>query len=131
MVFEAGMIGLGAASPASLKLYRDGIQALNTEWPGKWAAIATADQSLRTYQWDRLREDLLETPLAQGGMLETEGWDRIIALSAYEGWTSAGPLAKWWEKNCWKPLLSKQVGSGCARRSVRCWPGRVDSRFRL
>ena len=95
MVFEAAMLGLGAASPASLKKYRDGIQTLVNEWPDKWFEVATADQQVRTYQWDRLREDLLELHPLQGGILESEGWDRIIRLSAYEGMSGKGPLASW------------------------------------
>ena len=101
MVFEAAMLSLGAASPAALRSYREGIELLNTDWPGHWHRIAMADLQVRTAQWDRLREDLLERPVTAGGMLETEGWDRIIQLSAYEGMTMSGPLAKWWERNCW------------------------------
>ena len=44
--------------------------------------------------------------------MESEGWGRIIRLSAYEGMSGKGPLASWWERNCWRPLLSKQIGSG-------------------
>ena len=113
MVFEAAMLGLGAASPSTLKKYRDGIKLLVNEWPDKWVAIAVADMQLRTYQWDRIREDLLEVHPAHGGIVETDGWDRVIRLSAYDGWTT-GYYAKWWERNCWKPLLAKQTGTGHA-----------------
>ena len=71
--FRSSHAGLGAASPASLKKYRDGIQTLVNEWPDKWFEVATADQQLRTYQWDRLREDLLELPPIRVDSLNRRG----------------------------------------------------------
>ena len=104
MVFEVAMLSLGAASIATLRAYRDGIERLNGEWGNHWVQIALADLKCRTYQWDRLREELLEDPEAR--FTESDGWDRIIAMSAYDGMSMGGRMGKWWERNLWRPLLT-------------------------
>ena len=103
-VFEAAMISLGHASPESLEDYRFGIELLADRFPtaDDWVRIATADALARNTQWDRMREERLRLK----EMLPTDGWDRIIAESAYKGMSTPTALSAWWETNCWLPLLS-------------------------
>merc|ERR1711884_844832 len=63
-----------------------------------------------------LHEELLGTRGPNGLPLRRDGdsWDQMLSISAYRGMTTSGPMAQWWERNCWKPIFSKQVGVTCA-----------------
>ena len=70
---------------------------------------------MRNTMWDRLRERFLAArrPDGQPVMTDADSWDLVIHASAYEGMTTGGPMAKFWERNCWKPVFAAQIGTTC------------------
>merc|ERR1711994_1038544 len=83
-------------SPAALNAYRRGIENLHLLYgPGEWGAICTADELVRTEQWDIL----LETGLEDETLEENAGvWSHVISLSAYVE-AGEGRMATWWSEN--------------------------------
>ena len=132
-VFEAAMISLGHASAESLEDYRLGIELLSDRFPtaDDWARIATADALVRNSQWDRMREERIRLK----EMRPTDGWDLIIADSAYRGMSTRSSLSAWWETNCWWPLLSARnptlAAPRCSRRRRATWTPSRRARLRV
>ena len=109
-VFEAAMIMLNAASPASLQAYHKGIRILNGRWPSEWAAIQRADVAVRTSQWSRLLEDGLAA--RPPTVIQNERvWDQIIKDSAWQE-AYRGPLAAFWERTLTFTLTNGFVPAG-------------------
>ena len=100
-VFHNALLMLGAASPAALNSYFKGLETLLTRFPSAWPEIATADELVRSEQWDLL----LEEGLAAG--TRTQGpqvWSSIIRDSAYGGFQ--GPRAQWWDDHLTFTLMA-------------------------
>ena len=74
------MLMVGGASPAALNAYRRGIKKLVERFGHQeWGAICTADELVRTEQWDIL----LETGLEDETLEDSDGvWSHVISLSA-------------------------------------------------
>jgi hypothetical protein len=101
-VFRAAMIMIGAASPASLDAYEEGIRTLTVLFPGSWGVLHMADETIRGEQWELRREEAIRRKVDLGPV----PWDGIIRDSAYGSW---GPSQHWWKIHVEAPLAQKNA----------------------
>ena len=110
-VFRSAMIMLGAARPAALDGYEEGVRRLAVLFPAGWGTIACADETMRAEQWDIVHE--------QFGSAAPDPdlpWDYVLTQTTY-GVPNA-LRSNWWETRVVLPLLQgQQRGTAAATAS--------------
>ena len=109
-VFRAAMIMLDKASPQVLDDYHEGIRQLSSLFPSAWGIVFTADEIMRSEQWDIIQETLVD----DGADDQTYPWNKVIAASAFG--RSSGDIRHWWDTHVVFPVQSS--GAGGARVKV-------------
>ena len=109
-VFRSAMIMLDLASPQVLDDYHEGIRQLTALFPSAWGIIFTADEIMRSEQWDILNEIYTD----EGSGDATYPWNKVLAASAFG--KATGDVRHWWDTHVVFPVQSS--GGAGARIKV-------------
>jgi hypothetical protein len=107
-VFRAAMLMLAEASPAALDLYERGIRNLVTvHGEAFWATILIADETVRSEQWEILRENADGEGRRETDMVYAKRpWNTLIAMSTFGATTNE--LTHWWYLHVTAPIAKSQ-----------------------
>jgi len=110
-VFRAAMIMHGAASPAVLDKYANGIRDLAKIHPSSWGIIFVADELNRFERWENIFEELQDSDdefRKQAGFKSDFPWNTVIKLSTFG--VNFEDYSHWWFLH----VLSVASGKGSA-----------------
>ena len=97
-VFRAAMIMLDLASPQVLDDYHEGIRQLSTLFPSSWGVVFTADEIMRSEQWDIIYEQFVDEGLSE----DKYAWNKVLAVSAFG--KASGDIRHWWDTHVLFPI---------------------------
>ena len=109
-VFRSAMIRLDMASPQVLDDYHEGIRQLSSLFPSAWGIVFTADEIMRSEQWDIIHETLVDEGLQDSAF----PWNKVISASAFG--KATGDIRHWWDTHVLFPVQSS--GAGGARVKI-------------
>ena len=109
-VFRSAMIMQGAASPAILDKYANGIRDLANIHPGSWGIIFVAGELNRFERWENIFEELQDGDdefRKQAGFKADLPWNTVIKLSTFG--VNFQDYSHWWFLH----VLSVATGKVC------------------